>query len=1138
MVRQHVRAQGAEVETHAAAGTGLQPLEGSAAGAAAGAAFSAQAGTASGSRKHLSSRSTSASDLGQPLDLTLSMASSGSVKYHAMQGSGELWTDEERRAYLTSLHIVDLPGEEAVLRFLNDAMAGSPLPSPWKLKRDKHGHVYFANQPADVVTWSHPLEPSLRELAGAFRVCLTLTPELRKTCIYALHETWEQEAKKQFSKWYSIRHESGRAYYCHRDTGDTMWEHPAEVVLPAHYLKLTSIEWLLDEAYVANTCAPQSIIPVAAGENVRNMSEITLKPEGGAPSELDLIRRDLEQQLQKAVENQRLLKRELTAAEVELRAARASTEASRRDASRAQGAQRMRRNLVSQLAALDDEGEAGGVSTQAESNTDLPPDAKGVLAAVHEVLVARERDMAKRLEDEATLQATLSRERDAHARLGQAHLELAAERAAERKLLQGRLRESDASNEELQEMLSKSTADLRNHTEYAEEMASQQQSLEQKLKEAVTSKEELQEELLKSTSVIAPIEEEPSNETSKLITESELPCIKHALSCLQDAEIAITTLEERLAQAEESSRQKEAALRAECNECARQLQERDDTKAVASPVNRKQESSGKAELSTRQEPTEKDPRLVAQQVLESASASETLARLLKGRRQSTSEEPPLPPAEAQEEGPALKLTLEESEDPCLVKAVASTSVAGNVAPDREDQELRGHALKATDELHAATLPDDMLGEDMMEAPVKELAAAEDAFAEAEPQECHGALAQSLERLQEEHAGNSIAAAAETEQRLAEENRLAAHARDRCAEMSSDIEKAKQTAAQSVAARNDVQQQLAAAQERLKARELALSQEIERRTVTLQSELSEHHLRQEELKHQHEALQSRQQSLSSELQNAASLRTELQQRLRSADIELLKAHAQDVMGSSEAVSAAASQRRDEEAAETRTAITADGLRNSAVHGRMPFQAAGSGEMTIYPVMRQGSATCSWITEEQDGSLISALTPPRSTSRASSDKEARRARRALEDAIVLASRIQLLHAESMRTQRKIRVAQGHVQALSGTRARDESQQSTGGYPASAGKLASATPAPPEALPVSTLQDVHDAGLPRMPPGPCSTVTSISATPEASVKTFMAVLETQAAVAVRARLMAAKEELLRLNASLHREVAALAS
>mmetsp|Transcript_80200 Transcript_80200/g.158866 ORF Transcript_80200/g.158866 Transcript_80200/m.158866 type:complete len:1185 (+) Transcript_80200:123-3677(+) len=1184
MVRPHVdRAPGTEGETNAQ-GTGLPLVQGSATGAsAASAACSEQVGMHSGSRRSrggLHSCSTSASDLGHPMDLTLSMVSSTGGKHHAMQGSGELWTDEERRAYLISLHIIDLPGEEAVLRFLNDAMAGAPLPSPWKLKRDKHGNVYFANQPADVVTWSHPLEPSLRELAGAFRVCSTLTPALRKTCVYALHETWEQEAKKQFSKWYSIRHESGRAYYCNRDTGDTMWEHPAEVVLPAHYLKLTSIERLLDEAYVATTCATQTINPAPALENMRNISEITLKPESGVPSELDLVRRDLEQQLQKAVENQRLLKRQLTTAEAELRAARATNEASRRDAARAQGAQRITRRLVAQLAALEDDGrEADGDSAQAESNIALPPDAKGVLAVVQEVLVARERDMAKRLEEEASLQATLSHERDAHARLGQAHLELAKERAAERRQLQGRLRESDASSEALQELLSKSNAALRVHSECAEEMTAQQQTLEQQLKEALTSKEELsrtnadlrvqtecaekmaahqqvleqqlrdavtsneefKEELLKSTSAIAPIEEEPSDSTVKL-TDSELPCIRQALSCLQDAETAIMTLQERLAQAEESSRQKEAILRAERDECPRQPQNRDNTTA-ATPS-----GSLKAVSSVEVRPAERDLRPAAQQILESASASATLARLLRARRRSLPEEAaPQPGMETHEdstkqhrpgctvpqwlglpndmpsdyalEGPRPDDFYEYSQGPCAVKAVAPTLTQGNVAPDTQDPELRGRMLKASEELHATTVPDEVLCAKEMEAEatVKELAEAEDSFTRSDLQALDSGLAQNLQRLQVE-PGDSMTRATEAEHRLAEEHRLVA-----------DIEKAENSAAQSVAARNDMQQQVAEAQERLKARELAVSLDIERRTASLHSELSEHHLRQEELQHKQEALKSSQDNLFCELQDAASLRNELQQRLRVVDIDLLKAHAREVMGNSEALAAAMPQTRNNEVAAIRPVVTGDGLQNSAVHGMVPFKAG-----TI-----QGSGTSSWFTDEtqQDGSLISVLTPPRS-SRLFSDKDARRARRALEDAIVLASRIKLLHAESTRTQQKIRVVQGRVQALAGEHGQDKGKPSTGGYPVLAGELDPATKSR-EVLPVAASQEGQDAGLLLTPPVHSSTViTSVSATPEASASVFGAVLELQAAAAVRARLAAAKEELLRLNASLNREVAALKS
>jgi len=72
-----------------------------------------------------------------------------------------------------------------------------------------------------------------------------------------------------------------------------------------------------------------------------------------------------------------------------------------------------------------------------------------------------------------------------------------------------------------------------------------------------------------------------------------------------------------------------------------------------------------------------------------------------------------------------------------------------------------------------------------------------------------------------------------------------------------------------------------------------------------------------------------------------------------------------------------------------------------------------------------------------------------SRAHREREARRARRALEDAIVLASRIQLLRAEGARTRRKIHLAMEKKQAASATnhRARRSRGHAAGASPGTA-------------------------------------------------------------------------------------------
>uniref|UniRef100_A0A7S4UXI2 WW domain-containing protein n=1 Tax=Alexandrium monilatum TaxID=311494 RepID=A0A7S4UXI2_9DINO len=159
------------------------------------------------------------------------------------------WTDHERKEYITALRIVILPGEEPVLQFLSDAIGFAPVPAPWTMRRDQMGRVFFANMVQRATTWSHPLESSLPELAAALRACLTLNQTARIKYIDSLRVFWEEQAKAEFQKWYAVGHASGRPYYFHADTGESMWEHPAEVVLPKHYVKLKSVEWLLGREY-------------------------------------------------------------------------------------------------------------------------------------------------------------------------------------------------------------------------------------------------------------------------------------------------------------------------------------------------------------------------------------------------------------------------------------------------------------------------------------------------------------------------------------------------------------------------------------------------------------------------------------------------------------------------------------------------------------------------------------------------------------------------------------------------------------------------------------------------------------------------------------------------------------------------
>jgi len=158
---------------------------------------------------------------------------------------------EEHWTYVESLGLAKLPGEEHIVRFLADSITASPLPAPWAAHRDEEGKVFYGNASTGETTWQHPLEDVIRELAGVCRVCVSLSRSMRERSIADLRETWEAQAKQEFALWYSAKDQtSGKEYYCNSQTKQTMWEHPAEVLLPGHFLKLKSADRLLDETYL------------------------------------------------------------------------------------------------------------------------------------------------------------------------------------------------------------------------------------------------------------------------------------------------------------------------------------------------------------------------------------------------------------------------------------------------------------------------------------------------------------------------------------------------------------------------------------------------------------------------------------------------------------------------------------------------------------------------------------------------------------------------------------------------------------------------------------------------------------------------------------------------------------------------
>lgn len=173
------------------------------------------------------------------------------------------WSSADRVSFLKASGLVHSEGEEAVLRFLADAIILAPLPAPWDLHTDEEGEYFFFNRRTGEASRKHPLEASLQELAGVCRECLDLAPGSRDERLAALGSRWEADAKGAYLQWFEVEDGAGGRYYCHRGTREAMWEHPAEVLLPEHYMRLRALERLRDGDYLARIRSrpPEPLVP-------------------------------------------------------------------------------------------------------------------------------------------------------------------------------------------------------------------------------------------------------------------------------------------------------------------------------------------------------------------------------------------------------------------------------------------------------------------------------------------------------------------------------------------------------------------------------------------------------------------------------------------------------------------------------------------------------------------------------------------------------------------------------------------------------------------------------------------------------------------------------------------------------------
>lgn len=159
---------------------------------------------------------------------------------------------DDASRYIESICPTSLADRKAVKTFLEDALRGAPLPIPWVAARDNSGNISFKNPTTGISSFRHPLEPSIKELFSICRVCLALPQAAQQSCLATLLETWEAEAKFEYLKWNSVVDPaSGKTYYCNCLSGESMWEHPTEALLPAHFVKLRALGFLRNSRYIA-----------------------------------------------------------------------------------------------------------------------------------------------------------------------------------------------------------------------------------------------------------------------------------------------------------------------------------------------------------------------------------------------------------------------------------------------------------------------------------------------------------------------------------------------------------------------------------------------------------------------------------------------------------------------------------------------------------------------------------------------------------------------------------------------------------------------------------------------------------------------------------------------------------------------
>ena len=146
--------------------------------------------------------------------------------------------DDNWEYYLTTQGIVNVPGEENLLRVFQSVLKRAPMPAPWKIWHDRaNNRFFFVKKSTGNTSWQHPLNSVLLELAGIARHHFTLPESRQADHIVMWGNAWDAQADVEIAKWNAATDENDMEYFFNTETNETMWERPEDVVLPELFLR-------------------------------------------------------------------------------------------------------------------------------------------------------------------------------------------------------------------------------------------------------------------------------------------------------------------------------------------------------------------------------------------------------------------------------------------------------------------------------------------------------------------------------------------------------------------------------------------------------------------------------------------------------------------------------------------------------------------------------------------------------------------------------------------------------------------------------------------------------------------------------------------------------------------------------------